>query len=220
MKRLSLAIAALLLLSACKSSIPIAFTLTFRGDSSLREALITASEGVIERRVYAIEQQRPRITVSKHGEEARMTLNVNDEQTPAILSQQLALPLEFRIMREAAENEKPDIITENRGAFKDMGITESALLWVKAEMEEPGAKGKLTINFNEEGKKQMQKIFTENQGKLIGLFVRGGLVSSYKATEGGLKDSIVIAGVPSFDLAEIFADDVNVGTYVTFTPVQ
>ncbi|MFH0769834.1 MAG: hypothetical protein V1926_00475 [Candidatus Peregrinibacteria bacterium] len=216
MKRSILPFLFIAALIGCTRTTPVSLTLSVHADSPERKALlVTASQHVIERRVETLEGAKPVVTARTSGETVRLTFRVNQAETAALLTQQLSSPLDFRIMREAKKGETPTITLEQRGSFVDGGITDAMLDWVQAE-EEPGQKGRVTITFTKEGQKLLQKTFEENKGSMIGLFVRGGLVSSYQAQEKGLKDNIVIGGIPSFALAQAFADDVNTGAHVTF----
>jgi hypothetical protein len=51
----------------------------------------------------------------------------------------------------------------------------------------------------------------------MGLFVHDRLMAKMPIDAAEPKEEIVIAGIPVPDMAGIFADDVNVGTHVTFS---
>jgi len=219
MRKRILALSGLLFLTACIGSQTLAMTAHFRTEDSGRKAqVIAALERVLERRVYAIEGTIPDTIIRGEGESARVTVPVDEKESKEILAAQLTAPLGFRLMIETAEGEEPDLTSEEFGSFSDTGITETVIDWVYAGEQE--SKGTISITFTPEGVTLLKPLFEKNAGKRLGLFVHGGLVSTYVIREGeDDKDNIVITGIPSSDLAQIFADDVNVGTYVTFTSI-
>ena len=97
-------------------------------------------------------------------------------------------------------------------------MTEEHLEWVEAA-EELDNKGRITLSFSPEGRELMRTVFRQNVGRNIGLFVREKLVAKLQVDTAELKDDIIITGIPSPELARVFADDVNVGLHVIFTPL-
>jgi len=221
MKRLLLASTAFILLIGCQGQASTAtLDLTFKTDDEIqRSLLLTASERVIERMAFGLEESVPDINVEHNGDTERITVIMSQEESAAILQENLARPIGFQVMIEAEEDETPDISNEQYGSFMYTDITEEHIDWVQADTVE-GGQGILNITFDESGQEMLTQLFADNIGKRIGLFVRGGLVSTY-IIEGSDDDrkNIIITGIPSPELANIFADDVNVGTYVTFTPI-
>ena len=65
----------------------------------------------------------------------------------------------------------------------------------------------------------MKDLFAESEGKNIGIFIRNQLVSKLLVDTDELIDDIIITDIPTVQLANVFADDVNVGLHVTFTPI-
>jgi len=133
------------------------------------------------------------------------------------LTAQLTEPFTMRIMAQVADG-KGDITIEKQGSFKETGITEKHLLWVTGGKDTDPAKGRVLLEFSEEGRMLMGDVFRKNKGKYIGLFVRKHLVSKLLVESEEVKDTILITDIPSFTLAEIFADDLNVGLHAVFTP--
>ena len=76
------------------------------------------------------------------------------------------------------------------------------------------------LQFNERGQKLLQDAFTGNIGKSVGIFVRDLLVSKMTISAEVLSSHILISGIPSERVAQIFADDVNVGLHAIFTPTK
>lgn len=188
-------------------------------DTALVSSLLTASQKVVERMTYAIEDKAPIVSMENIDTNPRMNVVLFLETTKAILSEQLKRPFSLRLMRTAAEGEEADLSTEQWGDFMETGIDQNLIYWVTAEPDTDGT-AKITILFSEEGQDELGEFFAENHGERVGLFVHSGLVSTYIVQEDGLKDAIVITGIPSLELASIFSDDVNVGLHVTFTPIE
>jgi hypothetical protein len=46
------------------------------------------------------------------------------------------------------------------------------------------------------------------------------MVSKLKVGTEKIADHIIISGIPSYTVAQIFADDVNVGLHTTFEPLR
>jgi len=207
---------AFLLLSACGGN-TLTVDLEFKTeDSSMISLLTTASEKVIERRAFGIENEIPDISVQDKGDKTSILVSLQNPESKDILAQQLLEPLNFFLMREAEEGEVPDRENELYGAYIKTGLSGEHLAGVSAKEIDDNAS--VTVTFTEEGKILWRTIYEENTGKKIGLFVRGGLVSSLTVPDEEFQDTITIAGVPSIELAIVFADDVNVATFVTFIP--
>ncbi|MBU2214074.1 hypothetical protein KJ996_05585 [Patescibacteria group bacterium] len=214
-KRILLTSTALLLITGCSRS-NLTLDLTFRTEDLAQiSVLTTVSERVTERMAFVIEEDIPLISI----DDARMTVTLMKKDSADILFERLSSPISFRIMREAVEEEEADIENDQYGRFMETGITEQQLYWIDAE-EREGGTGVIQINFTDEGASMWQQLLEENQGKKVGVFTRGGLVALHTVQEGGFKDKIIITGIPSAELAKVFADDVNVGAYVTFTRVH
>ncbi|MFH1670197.1 MAG: hypothetical protein ABIA92_01275 [Patescibacteria group bacterium] len=214
-KRILISSTALLLITGCSRS-NLTLDLTFRTEDPAQiSVLTTVSERVTERMAFVIEEDIPLISM----DDARMTVTLTKKDSADILFERLSSPISFRIMREAGEEEEADIENDQYGRFMETGITEQQLYWIDAE-EREGGTGVIQINFTDEGASMWQQLLEENQGKKVGVFTRGGLVALHTVQEGGFKDKIIITGIPSAELAKVFADDVNVGAYVTFTRVH
>ena len=214
-KRILLTSTALLLITGCSRS-NLTLDLTFRTEDPAQISVLTAvSERVTERMAFVIEEDIPLISM----DDSRMTVTLTNKDSADILFERLSAPISFRIMREAGEEEEADIENDQYGRFMETGITEQQLYWIDAE-EREGGTGVIQINFTDEGASMWQQLLEENQGKKVGVFTRGGLVALHTVQEGGFKDKIIITGIPSAELAKVFADDVNVGAYVTFTRVH
>lgn len=215
MKRFLVIAALLPILASCGNSAVTYDITTTVEDEGRINALLVASMRVIERRMASLGEEP--LDVSLHRTNGlSITVEAENDTALDVLSQTLTAPFDFIIMQEASD-EEPEISVEGHGGFVSTGITGEQILWLQAS-EEPGGKGRVTINFTEEGRTMMSQVFQENFGKSIGIFVRKQLISKLSVETDELKEDIIITDIPSVSLAEVFADDVNVGLYVTFTP--
>jgi preprotein translocase subunit SecD len=99
-------------------------------------------------------------------------------------------------------------------------VTAKQLEWIQPLTNPTTSEVGVELQFTDEGKMLLSKAFADNAGKNIGIFVRGLLVSKMTISSTPLQSShIIIGGIPSAKVAEIFSEDVNVGTHLTFTPV-
>lgn len=219
-RRLFSIAATILLLSACASTqASVTYKLGFSNFSDteeIRTELIQQSLRVMERRLQAMNE--PIIDKELNVEDSTIALTVENEEALDVLTGDMQEAFDLQIMQEAAPAEA-EITVEGHGGFKSTGITGADLEWVNARQQEGSDMGEVRLVFTEEGRNKMSTLFQENVGKNIGLFVRGLLVSKLQVETAELKDEIVIRDIPLFELAQTFADDVNVGLHVTFTPV-
>jgi len=202
-----------LLLSACNTN-----TVSYRLETDVKDERLTevlnASKRVVERRLQAMGEETP-VDVTNDQGKIHIRIAVEKEVADA-LTQELTAPFSMRIMTEAPAG-KGDINVEGQGSFKESGITEDHLVWVTAGADTNPEKGRVLLEFSEEGRDLMGDVFRNNKGKYIGLFVRNHLVSKLLVESEEIKESILITDIPSVLLAQIFADDLNVGLHATFT---
>lgn len=218
-KSLSTGLAMLLLLAACGGSGRSVYKLQIdTEDTSRLTVLSIAVTRIVERRLEGMGEEVRGLDISQKKDGPELSFTVGTEAAADLLRQDLTAPFNLRIMREVQPGETPTIEVEGHGGFIETGITEDHIEWVEAS-EEPGNKGRIALEFNEEGRELMSKVFKENVKKNIGLFVRNRLVAKLQVDTSELKDDIIITGIPSPELARVFADDVNVGLHVTFTPI-
>lgn len=211
-----LSAALLLLLAGCGSK-SLSYKITINTtDATKRTELVKAVRRVVERRLKAIGEE-PVIDVRNENSQIMLSIKVEDKAVGETLADQLKEPFSMRMMAQVPDG-KGDITVEGQGSFKETGLTEKHLLWVASGPDTNPEKGRVLLEFSEEGRKLMGQIFKQNSGKYIGLFVRNHLVSKLLVESTEVKDTILITDIPSPILAEIFADDLNVGLYVTFTP--
>jgi preprotein translocase subunit SecD len=221
MKRLSALLIAGLFIAGCQAKAsPISFRMTFDTTDEARQAeLVAAARNVIALRSQAHEGDVREVTVDLEGAEPTITAHLTQVESAIALENDMIEPLKFRVMREAEEGEEGDLtVQNNEKPFVDLGMTEDDLDWVTSGTEE--GKGTISIMFTEAGAAKLEALFEANEGKHVGLFVRDQLASIYVPTANGLTSNIVIKGIPSAALAAVFADDLNVGSHITFTPIK
>lgn len=207
------------LLAGCGGSVASNYRLQFDTEETSRLTLLSlAVTRVVERRLEAMGESVKGLDISQKEEGPELTFTVETEAAAALLSDELTTPFDLKIMRETKVGETPTIEIEGHGGFIETGVTEEHLEWVEAA-EELDNKGRITLSFSPEGRELMRTVFRQNVGRNIGLFVRGRLVAKLQVDTAELKDDIIITGIPSPELARVFADDVNVGLHVIFTPL-
>lgn len=220
MKPLHLLFAASLLLAACNTTGSVTYELTKDvSDPADASELVRQSLRVIERRLDAMGEEITDKSTTSTADKTTITLQTPHQEALDDLTSQLQAPFDLEFMAQTREGETADLSVEGHGGFKKQGITGDDILWVESRQQSGTDKGEVRILFTPEGKEKMAKLFKENKGRFIGLVVRGVLVSKLQVETDEMKDDIVIRDIPSAELAQVFADDVNVGLHVTFTPV-
>ena len=219
MRKLTVLAGLLLTLSACGSSGSVSYKLVL--DATGREHksdILLASMHVIESRVAAMSEELVRQDIAPDDEGAVITVELSNPAAVEVLTGGLTSPFTMRLMRETT-SEKATLTLEGHGSFEDTGLTGSSISWIRAE-EDPSDpnKGRVFISFTPEGQELVKKVFRESKGKNLGLFVRDRLISKVPAAKEPAGD-VGIDGIPSIGIARAFADDVNVGLHVTFTPL-
>lgn len=222
MKRVSsfIVLASLFLLAGCQGKqTPISFELQFDTENEQEQAeLALASMRVAERRLENIGEPLVDKSIVEKGDKTFLNITVEDPVGAEILTDQMTETFSLAFMAQVPE-EQADIVITGHGGFKRSGINEDVLEGIKAELD-PAGKGMITLEFTEEGRQKMGDLFAVNVDKYIGMFVRDQLVSKLLVEGAELKENIIIRDLPSPEIAEIFADDVNVGLHVTFIPVE
>ncbi len=208
----------ILVLSACGAKTTLSYTVHVRApDSAKATELFRASEAVMTRRLAGATIQGGKVTVIPTGSDsATMTLELPDADA-ALKAQDILLePFTFdmRIMKSA-----PDIKTGAPGEWIPTALTGSSIEWIDVIGDIKTGEISLELELTQSGRTILASVFTDNAGKNLGIFVRGLLVSQIAIGTSPVTDRIVISGIPSAKVAEIFADDVNVGLRTTFTPL-
>ncbi|MBI3336918.1 hypothetical protein HYZ98_05155 [Candidatus Peregrinibacteria bacterium] len=207
-----------LLLSAC-GEVTITYNLhTDIPMADQKSELTLASMRVIERRLKRIGEDILEKDITAQDGLPSITLTLGNTIARDILTEELIQPFTLRIMTETTDEESADITVAGHGGFTETGITEEHIIWAEAGQDADPSKGLVTLSFTESGRTLMNFIFAQNNGKHVGLFVRERLMSKLLVESAVLRDDIVIRDIPSTGIANIFADDINVGLHVTFVP--
>lgn len=210
-----------LLLIAC-SSRSVAFKLDINADDAAkRSELVFASMRVIERRLKRIGERITEHDIRSENGMPVIDLTLSDPIAVELLTEEMEQPFTMRIMHETEDGDgSADAIVAGHGGFRETGVTERHILWAEAQEDDDPARGRIVLMFTEEGRKIMRDVFTEHMGTYLGLFLRGKLMSKMLVESNVLRDDIVIRDIPSPEISSVFADDVNVGLYVTFIPIN
>jgi hypothetical protein len=219
MKKVSTLLALALALSACVPTS--AFHLKFdTTEPTIQKELLSASLRVISRHLQAMNATLKDQNVERSSDGATITITMDNKVALAKLGERLLEPFSLALMKQVEENDPAATIKlAGHGAFAETGIDQTSLAWVYSMKDDQHPeKGKIQLVFTEQGQATLKKVFKATKGKMIGIFVRGILVSKV-VSPGDAKEKIIIDNIPSQDLADAFADSINVGMHVTFTGV-
>ena len=226
MKKIILPALFTLLLTACGSNEPTTLNYNITFDTEIPERmndLSLAARQVMERRLASMEANLIDYDVSHNKEtmETNISVEIDDKEAAEQLNLELTTPFNFEVRYLIEEPVEGDIEVENLGSFRATGVTGEDVDWVLGEaVDGPLNQGRVIIGFTDEGVTKMQTIFSEQNGSTVGLFVRSRLMASMEINGDTITRTIEIPGVPSGDLAKVFADDMNVGIHMTFIPAQ
>lgn len=218
MKRLFILIVSTIVLTGCGAE-TLRYELVFDTlDENRRTELTLASLRIIQRRLAHLGEEALDTDIQKHEGKTFLKVELKDPRIASTLNEELTSPFTIGFYEEAPPDEA-EIIVEGHGGFRSAGVGNAHIDWLEAS-EEPGlpGKGRIALSFSEDGFVRMAEVFTRNSDKFLGLFVRGQLAAKLKVDKEKLKNIIVISELPSVEIAHVFADDVNVGLHVTFTP--
>ena len=219
MKRLFLPLATALLLVACNSGTTVKYQLSFKKteSQSTQNDLTTRSLKIIERRVDALQSKLLDEHITTENGKTGIELEIADAGAASVLTEQLTAPFTLEIMRQAKTG-SGDVTVQGHGSFEKTGITGDHIDWAESA-EDDAHKGAINIKMTSEGAKLMGQLLKSSKGEYIGIFVRGKLVSKLNVKDAEFKESIIIRDIPSAEMAQVFADDLNVGLHVIFTPL-
>lgn len=222
MKRLLTTLSLALFLAGCGGR-TVRYKLVIDSPDPLRRSeLAAASARVIEGRVTARGKKLLQHETKQDGDNVTIIANVSDAEAASVLQEGLLTPFTMTIMKEVKKG-MGDIVSEKYGEFKETGITTRHFDWISAGTAGAGeaqAKGAVVIQFTTEGQELLKQVFKESRGSVIGIFVRGQLMSKKTVDAKDTQGSIAIDGIPNPAMAGAFADDVNVGLHVTFVPIE
>lgn len=212
-----------LVLSGCGTG-KLQYDVSFDTDNQDRVVALSATaHRIIERRLERLEGVLLDydIEYEESNNEAKITLEIEPQEVAEQLSAELTAPIEFEIRINVEDGGEGDIEVEKHGFFRATGIVDADIDWlIPGNIDNPNVPAFITLGFTEEGAQKARTLFAENPGSNIGIFVRGMMVAKLGIDDQEIDRTIVIAGIPSAELATIFADDVNVGVHMTFTRTQ
>lgn len=225
MKRTLLPALFVLLLTACTSDpTTLSYNVTFdTKDNARRNDLSLATRHVIERRLERLGGFLLDYDIA-HDDETDTTqidVRIDDPDAAKALDAEMLAPFHFELRYLVSEPQEGDIAVEGTGHFRASGIGKPDVDWVIGETTEPPLnRGRVLIGFTDEGSVKMEQLFTEQNGNTVGLFVRERLTAAVKIAAEDFDRVMVIEGLPSGELAKVFADDMNVGIHMTFSPLK
>jgi len=216
MKRISFLLCSALLAGCFGGST----TLQYRADISVEDAskipvLFESIERVLTRRFAAVGVTDQKLTVVPQDQSsAEVTIELGKEESERVLHIfEDAFTFDIRLDAGPLDGD-PKFAT-----WESLGIDHTMLLWVQAIGNRVTSQVDVELTLNEEGKKKLRELATTHRGKRVGIFVRDLLISALTVQSGSFTDRIIISGIPSAEIAEVFADDVNIGLHVRFTPL-
>lgn len=221
MKQLLFSAAFALLITACSGTPTIlTYDVTFTTDNADRMTdLSLATRHVIERRLSRLDGNLIDydIDYNKETKETTIEVEVDNAKAAQILNEEMTAPFDFEVRYLVKEAQEGDIDVEGVGSFRATGIQKESVDWVIGQTTEPPLnRGVVMIGFTDESVENMKELFVEQAGNTIGLFVRNRLTAAVQITDE-FEKVLVIEGLPSGEIAKIFADDMNVGIHMTFT---
>ncbi len=207
-------------LAGCGSSMTLTADVAVDSTDSTRViSLIQASERVLTRRLAGADVQNAVVSVAPtSGSEAVVTMKLPDEEAVETAMRILGEPFTFEIKLALGTKVNAEGVEETQ--WESTGVEGGNLLWIQPVRDTKTGMLGVDLQFDEAGMSRLKETFAQNAGKDLGIFVRDLLVSKLTVGTDAIGESIVISGIPSEKIAEIFADDVNVGLHVHFSVPQ
>lgn len=213
------AVSLALLLSACSTPIELTYDITFlrapRSDS-MQTQLITAMQDVIKGKLDAADVKNASVATIPNGSGGFVSIkNIREDQADyaqALLTMDFSFDVRVRKLEPVGDD--PNAL-EN---WEKTAFTTEDLEWINVVQDSESGQAGVELILTPSGREKLSKIFTDHTKQDIGVFVRNQLVSSLSAGGTDVNERIVISGIPSIDIAKIFANDVNVGLYISLTP--
>ncbi len=206
-------------LAACGGTTTLTYSVhTKMSDPGKAAEIFQASERVMSRRLPSADVKDSFVKVVPSGKDAAvMTIKVPDAAGAETAHRILAETFTFDIRLEGP---KLPGDTADETNWLATGIDGSMLQWITPVSNPDTNEIGVELLFDEKGHKLLETAFKGNKGKHVGIFVRDLLVSNMTISAETVSDHILISGIPSERVAQIFADDVNVGLHAIFTPVE
>jgi len=202
-------------LAACGGTVTLTYSVSSNiPDTAKSIAVFQAAERVMTRRLPAADVKDSQVKVVPTGSSAIMTIKVQNATAAATAERILGQPFTFDIRLEGPK--LPDMGPDETN-WLQTGVDGSTVLWVVPITNPDTKEIGVELQFSETGHKLLGQAFKGNTGKHVGIFVRDLLVSKMTIATDTVTDHILISGIPSERVAQIFADDVNVGLHAIFT---
>lgn len=224
MKRALVFSALALVLVGCGSPATLSYDIAFdTQDKARMNDLTQSAQRVMERRLTRLEGELLGFGVDYSESENRTVIDaeVSPQEAANALNEEMTAPFVFEIRVGEETEQEGDIVVEGMGPFRATGVTGDDIDWVLSGDDEAAEnalpKGTITIGFTDEGVKKMENLFAANAGKPMGIFVRERLAARISLNDEHITRTITIRGIPSREIADVFADDINVGLHMTFT---
>jgi preprotein translocase subunit SecD len=196
------------------------YRLTFdTQDAGMVKEFTDATIRVMQRRMDRLGVDMTKQEIAKDADGVTVSIGMSDGNAAQALTDELTAPFDLQIMTMAETETGADLVVEGLGGFNATNVTHEDIEMVASGMNDETGAGYILLHFTDAGDAKMRAVFASNVGKSIGLFVRGMLVSSLEVKSAELPSPLAIDGVPNPELAAIFADDVNVGSHVTVSPL-
>ncbi len=212
----------LLFLSACAQETTLKYQVTLRAPDAAKAMILSeAVERVMVRKMTAQSIEKPIVSVVPSGSgTALLTIKVQDTNTADMVRSLVdeVFTFDLRIEETTASKQPEDKFDPAR--WQPAGITGALVTWAQAVGNRQTNEIGIDLTFNPAGQEQLKSIFKENVGKNIGIFVRGLLVSKMSIVNPEIGDRLSISKVPSAAIAEVFADDVDVGLLTTAQEIR
>jgi len=221
MKKILAPVLFALLLTACGNTpTELTYHVTFDTEDAGRMTdLSLATRHVIERRLARLEGNLIDYDIDYDQEAKVATIGVKVDNAPAAekLNVEMTTPFIFEVRYLVKEAQEGDIDVKGVGSFRETGIGKQDVDWVVGQTTDPPLnRGRVLIGFTDNGAPKVQTLFEEQADNTIGLFVRNRLTAAVKISDD-FEKVLVIEGLPSGEIAKVFADDMNVGIHMTFT---
>lgn len=216
LRKTAFLIGSLVLLTACGGPTTLSYTITSNlSDTTKNSGLFESSERVLVRRLAALGVENPKITIIPlDSSSATMDIEVPSEAKAAVEKiTSDSFTFDLRVDNGKVKNDAGDEVTD----WKKTRVDGSMVNWVQPVRDTKTGSLGVELQFSKDGKEALAEAFKGNKDKNIGIFVRDLLVSSMKITSEEPSEHIIISGIPATSIAEIFADDVNVGLHITFS---
>ncbi len=192
-------------------------------DESRSLELMNATERVVNRRMHSLTVDGSAAIIPTSKDKGKLKISVHDGASGKRVSDMLAQPFSFdvRVSKENARAaSQQNSSSRGTDTWLPTGITGAELQWVSPIGDRTTGKIGVEFTFSPAGQQKLADVVRKNAGKSLGMFVRGLLVTKVSIEAKKIQQHIVVIGIPSPEIANVFTDDVNVGLHARLTPVE